>query len=164
MSRRTAGFTLIELLIVIAVIAVLAAILVPGLISAIGRTADVQTQQLIQSVDQALEDYKDRVHLRGMYPPTEENPQFSTHGIVHVLDENELFDFRDQDISKIPGSDDDWELIDGWNEGMRYQRWAGVQNPPETARNPRRFDLYSAGEDNDWDTELIGNWSEMDEE
>lgn len=160
MSRR-GGFTLIELLIVIAVIAVLAAILIPNLVSAVGATRLTQTTQLIEQVSGAIQMYADDYHPRGHYPPDEGQEPYRTIHVVEQLREHDIYNFSDHDLQETP--EEEWEMIDGWGEPLRYQEWRSKPNPPESARNPTRFDLYSAGEDGDFETEVLGNWAAIDE-
>ncbi|MBF6593935.1 MAG: prepilin-type N-terminal cleavage/methylation domain-containing protein [Thermaceae bacterium] len=62
------GFTLIELLIVIAIIAILAAVLIPNLLAARNRANDSATQAYIRSVVTGVEVLRDSV--TGKLPAT----------------------------------------------------------------------------------------------
>jgi len=62
------GFTLIELLIVIAIIAILAAVLIPNLLAARNRANDSATQAYIRSVVTGVETQRDSV--TGKLPST----------------------------------------------------------------------------------------------
>lgn len=165
MSRtRNGGFTLIELLIVIAVIAVLAAILIPTLLLAVEGTKHTQTVQLITQVDGALEDYATTIHPRRGYPRERADLDYSTAEVVRELDEYDLYSFRDNNIRELE-NEEGYEMIDGWNEPLLYRNWfAQGQAVPDTARNPRRFDLWSLGPDGHPEENLIGNWGLIDEE
>lgn len=66
-NRRERGFTLIEILIVVVVIAILASLLSPALISAVRRSREAATSASLGTIDQAFASYKLDV---GAYPPS----------------------------------------------------------------------------------------------
>jgi prepilin-type N-terminal cleavage/methylation domain-containing protein len=61
------GFTTVELMVVIAIIAVLLAMLMAGIMKVMARQAQSTTQQDLVELAQALENFKTRFH---MYPPS----------------------------------------------------------------------------------------------
>lgn len=64
--RRTLGFTLIELMIVIAIIAILAAVLIPNIIRARGRSLLTACTTNLRNIGTAVEMYN--VDNNGRYP------------------------------------------------------------------------------------------------
>lgn len=66
-NRRERGFTLIEILIVVVVIAILASLLSPALISAVRRSREAATSANLGTIDQAFASYKLDT---GTYPPS----------------------------------------------------------------------------------------------
>lgn len=67
-NRKSAAFTLIELMIVIAIIAILAAILVPNFIRARAQAHLTACESNLRQIATSLEMYS--VDNRGHYPPT----------------------------------------------------------------------------------------------
>ncbi len=66
LARKQSGFTLIELMIVIAIIAILAAILVPNMVRARSRSQLTACTSNLRNIGTALEMYN--VDFKGRYP------------------------------------------------------------------------------------------------
>ncbi|MFH1228029.1 MAG: prepilin-type N-terminal cleavage/methylation domain-containing protein [Planctomycetota bacterium] len=66
--KKNSGFTLIELLVVMSIIALLASLLVSGIVRAKEQTRTKATKALIEKILNALEEYKSAYYA---YPPSE---------------------------------------------------------------------------------------------
>ena len=157
--RQHRGFTLIELLVVIAIIGVLAAILIPNLLNALGETKATKTKVLIENMGTALDEYvkNDR---RGRYPADQGGEPWNTQNLVQALQDKNIYKFKDGDLKEI--STNVYELVDGWNQAMKYRVWKGVTNKTG-AKNRDTYDLWSAGEDGVFDNDDdVTNWSSLE--
>ena len=68
-ASREAGYTLTEMLVVIAIIALIAAVLTPGLINQLGRARAKAAQLQLESIASSIESYRSDV---GRYPTEQE--------------------------------------------------------------------------------------------
>lgn len=73
--RRRTGFTLVELLVVVTIIAILAAILVPVVYTALGSAQDAAITVELSNIEAALKQYKTTIHGYA-YPPNFTGPAF----------------------------------------------------------------------------------------
>jgi general secretion pathway protein G len=150
--RSRSGFTLIELLTVITVIMILAA-LVLGAAAFAGRKADEgRCQARLQTIKNALEDYKLDY---GQYPP------LPTAGAVPyaALFTTPIASGRPNGEKKPYLTETNFlnsssQLTDPWGNYFRYQA------PGATTRNKTTYDLWSFGPDGLENTgDDLNNWS-----
>lgn len=140
MSRRAGGFTLIEITIVMVIIAMLAALVGPRLIGALGGSKVKATKIQIEALSNAL----DTFHLdTGRYPGVQEGLQV----LVQNSQPAPIPNWRGPYLkkNKIPA--------DEWGRPFVYEI---------PSRHGMAFDLYSLGADGkpggtDDDADL-GNW------
>lgn len=160
MNKR--GFTLIELLIVIAIIGVLAALILPNIMGTAAKAKILATQTIIKNLEQPLKEYASK-HPRGNFPDaSDEEEGNGTSIMVEKLREGNYFQFNDTNITP----DEPYQLTDGWGFPMRYQPWKG-KKVKDSAHNKKSYDLWSAGENNEFDdsgeedgvSDNITNWS-----
>jgi general secretion pathway protein G len=150
-KRRKSGFTLFEVLLVIAILALLAAFVVPQFMgigeqakkdlaaSAVGRTGPIA---------KALDFYKNAM---GVYPEGEEGLQYLIESPEDIIDDDKLLERWAGPY--IEGAE---SLKDPWNNEYNY-RFPGEFNE-------KSFELWSNGPDGEEDTEDdIVSWDRDDE-
>ena len=137
-GNKHRGFTLIELLIVMAIIALLAALVGPRLIAALGSSQVKTTQAQIELLSTSLMQYR---ISNGRYPNAEE-------GLKSLIENPGLPSWSGPYLQKkkLPK--------DGWGAQFHYQI------PPE--RGGLDYDLYSFGADGrdggEGENAVVGNW------
>jgi len=138
--RRASAFTLIELLIVIAIIAMLAALVAPRLMSALRESQIKTTRAQIELLATALESFR---ISNGRYPTNDE-------GLGALVEAPEGL----QSTWSGPYLRKRKLPVDGWNFPFHYAI------PPE--RGGIDYDLYSLGADGveggEGDAAEVGNW------
>lgn len=156
---RARGFTIIELLVVIAIIGILAAILLPVLLSAKCRSYEGRAATEMKNMKQALEMYE---RDTGYYPP-----DGNANMVSACLNgpNAPYMEFKEDDL-------DGGKYLDPWGEFYHYDENASVtpknlDDPTIAGHNDYSFDMYSNGCDRDddggendgGDKDDINNWS-----
>lgn len=136
--KRQQGFTLIEIMVVVVILAILATLVVPKIMSRPEQAKIVKAKQDIQAIENALDLYK---LDNGNYPTTEQ-------GIAALVTK--------PTTEPVPNS---WTgylkslPVDPWGHAYQYQ------NPGKH----REIDVYSLGPDNTNgminESKAIGNWN-----
>ncbi|MBI2981288.1 MAG: type II secretion system major pseudopilin GspG [Deltaproteobacteria bacterium] len=134
--KREDGFTLIEILLVVAIIAALAAMVVPRLTgrSEKAKTAAVQAD-LRANISTALKMYEIDV---GSFPTTEQG----LNALLSAPSGIDAASWQGAYIERSP--------VDPWNRPYQY-KFPGVKNPSS-------YDLFSWGRDGVESEDDIGNW------
>ena len=137
--QRSAGFTLIEVMVVVVILGILAAMIVPKIMSRPEQARVVKAKQDIASIQSALDLYK---LDNGVYPTTEQ-------GLQALVSR-----------PTAPPAPRDWKSdgylqelpIDPWGEAYQYL------NENERAR------IFSFGPKGQNGNSQIGNWNEAKEQ
>lgn len=133
------GFTLIEVMIVVVILAILAAIIVPRVMSAPGRARITKAKADIQSISSALNMYKLDNYR---YPTTQQGLK----ALVHKPTTPPIPPNWHQYLSKVP--------IDPWGHPYKYL-YPGTHGEP--------FDLWTDGpggnQDSGSNSHVIANWN-----
>ncbi|MGH8271689.1 MAG: type II secretion system major pseudopilin GspG [Gammaproteobacteria bacterium] len=141
-SRRSGGFTLIEVMIVVVILAILAAIVVPKVMSAPERARVTRAKSDIQAVSSALNLYKLDNYT---YPTTQQGLK----ALVEKPDTPPIPPNWHQYLSKIPK--------DPWEQPYKYL-FPGTHNEP--------FDIWTDGppgaSESGNQSQTIGNWDTSD--
>jgi len=139
LRRHNGGFTLIEVMIVVVILAILAAIVVPRVMSAPEKARTTRAKSDIQSITSALNMYKLDNYT---YPTTQQGLK----ALVTKPDTPPVPPNWHQYLSKVPK--------DPWGKPYKYL-FPGTHNEP--------FDVWTDGppgsNSNGTDSGTIGNWS-----
>ncbi|MEW6364952.1 MAG: type II secretion system protein GspG [Acidobacteriota bacterium] len=119
--RRNGGFSLLELLITASLIALIAAIAIPGLMSAIQRGKQKRTTADLRNLGSAIEEYQ----IDETYPPA------GTGTVDAVLDRPFLVPYY---IKLVP-------TTDGWSNSMYYAETGAFAGATTAAS----YSVYSFG-------------------
>ncbi len=160
-SRR--GFSLIELLVVIAIIGILAAILIPNLLGALGSTKETQTKMAIENIRAPMDEYKEKSGRAGRYPDRDTDNKNYTQMLVQQITDKGLFTFKDDALAPHPDTGQPqvgpFVMIDGWQQPIKYIPWANETDRTQ-GKNKKFYDMWSAGKDEEFGNEDdICNWS-----
>ncbi len=137
LRRPSGGFTLIEVMIVVVILAILAAIVVPRVMSAPGRARTTRAKADIQSISSALNMYKLDNYT---YPTTQQGLK----ALVTKPDTPPIPPNWHQYLSKVPE--------DPWGHPYHYL-FPGTHSEP--------FDVWTEGPpgNNGDQSKVIGNWT-----
>lgn len=147
---RMAGFTLIELLTVVAIIAVLAAILLPTLVGVRQRARRVEAQNMIRALELAVERFKlDHSQYPWAPPPQTPEKPVSADVIRELMADDPRITagsvptYNRTGRSYLTGVKDEYikdgTLVDPWGEEYRFQ-WESASE---------KVLIYSFGGDGD---------------
>ncbi len=134
-SHRNSGFTLIEVMIVVVILAILAAIIVPNVMSAPGKARNTRAQADIQGIISALNMYKLDNYT---YPTTEQG----LRALVAKPSVEPVPHNWHQYLSKMPK--------DPWGKPYHYV-YPGAHN--------EAFDVWTDGPPGSQGKHKIGNWN-----
>jgi len=149
--RPLHGFTLIEVLVVISVIAILVALLFPGVRAALWSSKSQTSRITLAQFSVAIELFKD---MRGYYPV---GSDFANRTVVSQL--GDLLKVRESSFIDTDNDRIRDAVVDAWGRPFIYTRYvaditkAPQQNPGQSngengvqpINNPRTFDLFSCG-------------------
>lgn len=160
---------MVELLVVIAIIAVLAGLILTGLIAARRQAAINEVQTLLMSIDTSLESYADDF---GDFPPSNDEGE---DGDVGLEGAEELYQCLRTERKNGPylsgkertcdyDGDGRPELADAWGHSIRYLHHRDYK---EGEPNPRTFRLMSDGPDGEPDpfgahSDDVVNWNKTE--
>jgi prepilin-type N-terminal cleavage/methylation domain-containing protein len=117
-TKARSAFTLVEIMIVIGIIGVLAALLLPAVLSGGKKKYVAETAALIQNLKIALDDYASDTRF-GDYPPTSLrllDDTFSTNGVNEGIESAAAcLSTQDRGFSYDPGKEDYYGNTDGDN-------------------------------------------------
>ena len=141
-ARREQGFTLIEIMVVVVILAVLAALVVPNIMSRPDEARKVAAKQDILSIMQALKLYR---LDNSRYPTTEQ-------GLAALLHK-----------PTTPPIPNNWKA-NGYLEKTPKDPWGNLYQYRNPGLNGREIDVYSFGADGQPGGEGvdadIGSWDE----
>ncbi|MDN5864277.1 MAG: type II secretion system major pseudopilin GspG [Gammaproteobacteria bacterium] len=140
MRRRSGGFTLIEVMIVVVILAILAAIVVPRVMSAPERARVTRAKADIQSITSALNLYK----LDNYTYPT---AQQGLEALVKKPDTPPIPPNWHQYLSEVP--------VDPWGQPYKYL-FPGTHNEPFDVWTNGPPGAAAAGDE----SQVIGNWND----
>lgn len=144
--QRQAGFTLVEILVVIGIIAVLAGILLPGLLSSQESAHRQAVASFIRGIDTHLESYKT---AKGEVPyadgsiTVEESAEKLYKALSYDGGGCEPYAFKQKDLEDTNGNGI-LEVVDHWGQPLRYYS-PGQYRQGEKIMN--RHIVISAGPD-----------------
>ncbi|MGA7965961.1 MAG: type II secretion system major pseudopilin GspG [Gammaproteobacteria bacterium] len=133
--RRNSGFTLIEVMIVVVILAILAAIIVPNVMSAPGKARDTRARADIQGIVSALNMYKLDNYS---YPTTEQGLK----ALVEKPSVEPVPHNWHQYLTKVP--------MDPWGKPYHYV-YPGSHG--------EAFDIWTDGPPGSQSNKQIGNWN-----
>lgn len=140
LGHRHGGFTLIEIMVVVVILAILAAVVVPNVITAPERARVTRAKEDIRSIESALQMYKlDNFN----YPTTQQGLK----ALVKKPDVPPIPPNWHQYLPKVP--------MDPWGHPYKYL-YPGTHGEP--------FDVWTDGPDDSTtssmsDRHVIGNWT-----
>jgi general secretion pathway protein G len=141
-SRRRGGYTLLEVLIVVAIIALIAAMVVPNLLGRLQGAKINTTQSQIKSVEAQLKLY------------SVDHGQFPTGG-AEVLEQLIIASQDPRTGRDIPPYLEELPL-DGWGQVLNYEypptKFTGIDKPAIWSNGPNLQNDNGAGDD-------INNWA-----
>ncbi|CAM3634825.1 type II secretion system major pseudopilin GspG [Parendozoicomonas haliclonae] len=143
-SRRQAGFTLIEIMVVVVILGVLAALVVPNIMSRPDQAKVTAAKSAVSQISSALELYR---LDNGFYPSTEQGLE----ALVNEPTGNpEPRNWNPDGYLKMR------DLEDPWGNPYQYEQ--------PGARNTNGYDIYSLGADGrvggDGFNADLGNWDQ----
>jgi general secretion pathway protein G len=133
--RPARGFTLIEIMVVVVIIGLLAAVIVPQVVSKVDEARVAKAKEDIQSLETALTEYR---LDNSTYPTTEEGLK----ALVKQPNDPSVTHWHGPYVQRL--SQDPW--------GRPYQYvYPGTHGLP--------YDLYTLGPDGQLGDKSIGNWN-----